>query len=87
MSYNVWAHYVAETTRKNRLEALHKPRVGILSGRNAPGYWTNDTCFPKNERKNARLALIIIRKRVSGKDMRRSLLVLHACGSNTHENL
>jgi len=36
---------------------------------------------------NARLALIIIRKRASGKDMRRSLLVLHACGSNTHENL
>jgi hypothetical protein len=28
---------------KNRLETLHKPSIGILSGRNAPGYWTNDS--------------------------------------------
>jgi hypothetical protein len=32
MSYNVSAHYSAETHRKNRLKALHKPTVGILSG-------------------------------------------------------
>jgi len=29
MSYNVWAHYVAETTRENRLEALHKASRGL----------------------------------------------------------
>ena len=36
MSYDVSAYYAAETHRKNRLKALHKPTVGILSGRNAP---------------------------------------------------
>jgi hypothetical protein len=43
MSYNVSAFYVAETYKKNRLKSLHKPTVGILSGRNAPLIMTNDT--------------------------------------------
>ncbi len=43
MSYDDEAHYMAETFIKNRLKAHVKPIVGILSGRNAPGYWTNDT--------------------------------------------
>ena len=37
--HNMWQRPLL----KNRLEALHKPSIGILSGRNAPGYWTNDT--------------------------------------------
>jgi transposase len=36
MSYNVSAFYLAQTAMKNRLEALPKPTVGILSGTNAP---------------------------------------------------
>jgi hypothetical protein len=43
MSYNVSAFYVAETSMRNRLKALLKPTVGILSGRNAPLIMTNDT--------------------------------------------
>ncbi len=43
MSYNDSAHYVAETNTKNRLKTDVKPSVGILSGRNAPGYWMNDS--------------------------------------------
>ncbi len=42
MSYNDSAFYVAETNRKNRLKALLKPFVGILSGRNAPLIKSND---------------------------------------------
>ena len=42
MSYNVSAVYLAETCMKNRLKALHKLTVGILSGRNAPLILTND---------------------------------------------
>src|SRR5947208_1749316 len=43
MSYNVWAHYAAETNRKSPLKADAKPSVGILYGRNRPSYQTNDT--------------------------------------------
>jgi hypothetical protein len=42
MSYNDKACYVAEHCIKNRLEALLKPIVGMLSGRNAPLIVTND---------------------------------------------
>src|SRR5437762_13879762 len=42
MSYNISAHYVAETNTENRLKADAKPSVGILSGRNRPSYQTND---------------------------------------------
>jgi hypothetical protein len=42
MSYNVSAHYVAETNMENRLKADAKPSVGILYGRNRPSYQTND---------------------------------------------
>jgi hypothetical protein len=36
MSYNVSACYVAQTAMKNRLEALPRPIIGILSGTNVP---------------------------------------------------
>jgi hypothetical protein len=42
MNYNAWAFYVAETSTENRLEALPKPSVGILSGTNAPVIKAND---------------------------------------------
>jgi len=42
MSYNVSAHYAAETHSKNRLKADVRLSVGILSGRNRPSYLTND---------------------------------------------
>jgi hypothetical protein len=49
MSYNASAFYVAEISLENRLKALYKPTVGILSGRNAPVILTNDKnvlCWP-----------------------------------------
>jgi hypothetical protein len=42
MSYNVLALYVAENNVKNHLKALPKAMVGIISGRNRPGYQTHD---------------------------------------------
>jgi len=42
MSYNDTPHYRAETFLKNRLDALLKPIVGRLYGRNAPGYLSDD---------------------------------------------
>ncbi len=42
MSCDDTPHYEREIFLKNHLEALLKPVVGILSGRNAPSYLRND---------------------------------------------
>jgi hypothetical protein len=42
MSYDATPFYERENFLKNRLDALLKPPVGILSERNAPGYLRND---------------------------------------------
>jgi hypothetical protein len=42
MSYNDKACYVAEHFIKNRLEAPHKPSLGINHGRNVPLIVAND---------------------------------------------
>ncbi len=47
MSYDDRPLYERETFLKNRLEALLKPVMGILSGRNAPGFLGKDSsAFP-----------------------------------------
>ncbi len=38
-----WAHYEAEISPQNGLEALLKPSVGRFYVGNAPGYQTDDT--------------------------------------------
>jgi hypothetical protein len=42
MSYDVSAHYAAETFLKNRLNVLQEPTMGMNHGRNAPLNLTDD---------------------------------------------
>jgi len=42
MNSTVSAVYVADISMRNRLKALHRPTVGILSGKNAPVIKSND---------------------------------------------